>query len=79
MDRVSQGGKCSNMKSGRGRMHYQRQCHKLTVSLPLLECHKNTHKFCSGDGIRGSTAIGFYVQLQVLGGWTSVPFRLVNT
>eukprot|EP00983_Pelagomonas_calceolata_P017543 549622-Pelagomonas_calceolata.AAC.1 len=34
------------------------------VSLPLLECHKNTHNFCSGDGISRPMAIGFDVQLQ---------------
>eukprot|EP00983_Pelagomonas_calceolata_P033442 1047283-Pelagomonas_calceolata.AAC.1 len=43
------------------------------MGLLLLECHKNTHKFCSGDGISRPVAVGFDVQLQVLGGWTSVP------
>eukprot|EP00983_Pelagomonas_calceolata_P077428 1153855-Pelagomonas_calceolata.AAC.2 len=43
------------------------------MGLLLLECHKNTHKFCSGNGISKPMAIGFDVQLQVLGGWTSVP------
>eukprot|EP00983_Pelagomonas_calceolata_P030056 941619-Pelagomonas_calceolata.AAC.1 len=49
------------------------------VSMPLLECHKDTCKFCSVDGVYRSTAIGLYVQLQVLRGWTSVPSRFVNT
>eukprot|EP00983_Pelagomonas_calceolata_P010036 325842-Pelagomonas_calceolata.AAC.1 len=46
------------------------------VNLPLLECYKDTCKFCSVDDVIRSMTIGFYVQLQVLG---SVPSRFVNT
>ena len=33
--------------------------------LLLLECHKDTHEFCSGDGISRPMANGFYVSCKV--------------